>query len=136
MHATAGCQECSYLAPGCKTCETVPWNTGIPLLQGGYLTCTSCQNNEMFVDINPRNPAKPVKCTYCQAKFDGCSKCGTYGDTCTGCYPTHVDALAGWNQNFSYQGPRCVRCDKYMYDCLTCFDKERCKTKKPRRLLN
>ena len=31
MHETHGCHNCNYLLPGCTSCETVRWDTGIPL---------------------------------------------------------------------------------------------------------
>ena len=76
--------------------------------------CDNCKGDERFVyvDLNmsinmpgvnaasinyaalPDNAAvkanTKVKCKHCHDKFDGCSKCGVYGNSCTGCDLTHI----------------------------------------------
>ena len=118
MHPDHGCLPCAYQVPGCFSCSSVLWDTGIPLdsarLNGpgnaqAFLTCDKCEVDERFVriELDPTIPApegfdyaaptyaslpaavgvsQPVKCSSCQKRFDGCSSCGTYGESCTQCY--------------------------------------------------
>ena len=117
-----------------------------------YLTCDSCSNDDRFVEIN-LNPAiavagfdytaaitssdlpsavetlTPVKCESCYASFDGCSKCGTFGDSCTGCQLTHTLIESSTAGVYG-----CTRCDYFMSNCLTCYDQSTCRETKPRLL--
>ena len=119
--------------------------------------CTKCKGDERFVQLNlnpginmpginlnnpnitalPDNAAvtSPVKCSSCQKKFEGCSKCGTFGDACTGCYQTHTLYKPTVTPP-AVAVESCYRCDYFMMDCLLCYDSESCKVEKPRRQLN
>ena len=166
MHEKFGCHSCNYLIPGCSGCSQVNWNSGIELdstrlgvNKASFLTCDKCTGDERFVSINlsptsnipaPVNYAAlpdnavaktPVKCASCQKKFDACSKCGTFGDSCTGCYQTHtlytvpVPAPAAGEKAAQPVPATCYRCDYFMAGCLLCVNNFSCKMEKPRRLL-
>ena len=68
MHPDHGCLPCTYQVPGCFSCSSVLWDTGIPLdsarLNGpgnaqAFLTCDKCEVDERFVriELNPTIPA-------------------------------------------------------------------------------
>ena len=100
-----------------------------------HLVCDSCTNDDRFVEINLNSaidvtsdasfdyttaisstalPAEvettePIRCESCYSRYDGCSKCGTFGDSCTGCQLTHTlitDAATSVST--------CTRCDFFM----------------------
>ena len=110
-----------------------------------YLACNSCTNDDRFVEINLNSAIEvagydytatissldlpsgvetltPVRCESCYANYDGCSKCGTFGDSCTGCQLTHTLIESETAGVFG-----CERCDKFMYNCLTCYDQSSCR---------
>ena len=132
-----GCVDCQYLIPGCRTCShTADTDTGFQLIServfgtigsvDTYVTCDICQSSARYVE----SPAgEPVKCSACAERFDGCSSCGTYGDTCDQCYQTHVLEAVDADGLIP-----CTRCDYFMFNCLTCFDKTECRSEKPRLL--
>lgn len=122
----------------------------------GSVTCDSCFDDARFVeiDIDMVHAASydiyefdefdyssledwvvttgKVKCESCQTRFDGCGQCGTYGEECTKCYPTHLLQIEDTETN-DYP---CMRCDKIVRpNCLTCYNSKECKTTKPSMLL-
>ena len=154
MHPAMGCVSCDYLIPGCSTCSEVNWNSGITLDwarmfgpdsgQEKYLSCANCEQDERFVEIeleaafasenkaalpDKAKTTTPVKCESCSTRFDGCSSCGQFGDTCTKCYPTHVLEAVDADKKIP-----CTRCDYFMSGCLTCWSRSSCNMTKPRRL--
>ena len=97
-----------------------------------YLVCESCSNDDRFVEINLNSAivvagfdytaaisstalptgvetTEPVRCESCYSRYDGCSKCGTFGDSCTGCQLTHTLIESATAGVFG-----CTRCDYFM----------------------
>ena len=109
LHPTLGCSPCKYHVPGCFECAETEEDTGIPLdfyrmygpdATATYLDCASCELAERFVSY----PAGgQVKCESCQVAYEGCSSCGTTGDACTECLPTHIlQQIQGSDDDASY----------------------------------
>ena len=136
MDETHGCLSCDYMIPGCRTCSEVAWDSAIPLdfarMKGpdqsaSFLTCDTCSTSERYVHIDaaiadytaiPDDTVSTsrVTCKHCQASFDGCTSCGTYGAACEACAPTHVLLAVDADGVIP-----CTRCDYFMSNCLTCF---------------
>lgn len=127
-----GCTSCSIVNwnTGLQLDHVRKYGPGTP--NRDYLVCNSCNNDDRFVEINldasiavagfdytaaitstglPNGVAttEPVRCESCYAKFDGCSKCGTFGGSCTGCQLTHTLIESSTAGVFG-----CTRCDFFM----------------------
>ncbi len=107
-----GCRTCSQVSWS----SGIPLDADRLLGPGkgvASLTCNQCDEDNRFVriDLDTSIPApagfnyttavysnlpaglstkSAVKCSSCLKKYDGCSSCGTYGESCTNCYPTHT----------------------------------------------
>jgi len=107
MHPEHGCLSCQYMVPGCTSCSTVYWDSGIPLdnvrMSGPdstcsqYLTCDSCRLTQRYVRLDLQTSIAIDGFDYGSADFSNlpdtvkaqapvkCESCLTAYDGCSSC---------------------------------------------------
>ena len=109
----------------CNRCETddryvsIPFDSSVEIDTDVYWWWD--YDNPDYVDIpDTVKTTSPVRCDSCQFRYDGCSSCGTFGESCLGCYSTHLlEEVAS--------GVPCTRCSYWMARCISCTSSTSCR---------